>query len=276
MSIYGNTGFVLKNDVYARGTNVSRDGVLQGTKRCNECHQGLDAKDIVYYVFSARGTQAAQSRYFHVGCEVKYRIEPLTNGKSICRICNGGLGLDGCFILPSRKIYYHQSCLSKVPSEVVSVEDLDEKLQKRAEGRLKRGRLSYSVKVLPYKGLDLVRETSCGSGTDVISITINPLDGRLKDVHCHFGARLFYYGHWTNDYQETEEFIFHNPYHFTDRTIEEKQELLNNIKRAVIDLQKHYDKKGFPIGERLDADFQLRFLLEHGTSIDGVVSEAKR
>jgi len=281
MSTYNNTGFVLKNDVYARGTSVSRDGVLQDTKRCNVCHQALDAKDLVYYVFSARGTQAAQSRYIHTECEVKCRIEPHNNNRSVCRICNSGLGLDGCFKLPSRNIYYHQSCLSKTPSEAVSVEDLDEKLQKRAEGRLKRGRLFYSVKVLPYKGLDLVRETYCGSGTDEISITINPLDGRLKEVKYNYGARLFSCGHWITkteeDFYKAERYLLDgDSYDTHSLSREQRQELTRGIKEVLCDLQKHYDRRGFPIGERLDADFQLRFLLEHGTSIDGVVSEAKR
>ena len=271
MSVYSNTGFVLKNDVYARGTSVSRDGVLRDTKRCDVCHQALDAKDLVYYVFSARGTQAAQSRYIHTECEVKCRIEPHNNNRSVCRICNSGLGLDGCFKLPSRNIYYHQSCLSKTPSEAVSVEDLDEKLQKRAEGRLKRGRLFYSVKVLPYKGLDLVRETYCGSGTDEISITINPLDGRLKEVKYNYGARLFSCGHWT--IKTEKEDLLHPA---QSLSLKQWEELVKGIKEVLCDLQKYYDRRGFPIGERLDADFQLRFLLEHGTSIDGVVSEAKR
>jgi len=280
-SDFSKTGFVLKNDVYARGTSVSRDGVLQDTKRCCKCNQALEAKDIVYYVFSARGTQAAQSRYIHRECEVGYRIEPFTNGKSVCRICNSRIGLDGCFILPSRKIYYHQSCLSKTPSEVVSETDLDEKLKKRAEGRMKRGRIYYSVKVLPYKGLDLVRETYCGSGTNEISITINPLDGRLKDVHYNYGAQLFSYGHWITkieeDFYEAERYILDGSSYGTQSlSLKQREELVTGIKGAFVDLQKHYDKKGFPIGNRLDADFHLRFLLEHGNSIEGVINEAKK
>jgi len=275
-SSYSNTGFVLKNDVYARGTSVSKDGVLRDTKKCSECHQALDAKDLVYYVFSSRGTQAAQSRYVHVGCEVKCRIEPHDNNRSVCRICNSGLGLDGCFKLPNRNIYYHQSCLPKVSREVVSEVDLDEKIKKRAEERLKRGRLYYTIKVLPYKGLDLVRKTHDSSEKDEMSITINPLDGRLKQVNYGWGLSMFRHGYWVIVY-EIERYMTHeNIFTLRDFTPEQKQELITNIKNAVADLQKHYDKRGHPIGERLDADFQLRFLLEHGNSIEGIVNEAKR
>ena len=40
-------------------------------------------------------------------------------------------------------------------------------------------------------------------------------------------------------------------------------------------LQEHYDKKGLPIKERIDADYKLRFLIAHGNTLEGVVNDSK-
>lgn len=262
---YGNTGFVWKNDVYARGSHVNREGMVTSPKKCMVCGGNIEATETCIYVFSARGTSAAQSRYVHAACEPQCHIEPINRERSICRVCQKSGNLDGCFKIPGRNLYYHQSCLPNAPQEVTPEEEVRAKMKKRAEGRLKRGEVYYEVKIDPYTGLDLSRQNGHYS-TERVVITLKPLDGRLVQVSYDWSIYLFRSGHWVEEKGIKLSLL--------DR--ESPNNLAETLLKLQTDLKKHFDARGRVIGERLDGDYKLRFVLNYGTSLEGAVNEPIR
>jgi len=267
---YGKTGFVLKNDIYAHGNVVSKEGVVK-SKKCMICHKEINAIEIVYYVFSARGTQSASSMYVHTECEPQCRIPiPIRQSKSHCKTCNGSQNIDGCFLLPNRNIYYHQSCLPQTPCEVVPEAELEERLKKRAEGRLKRGEVYYTISLKPYVGLDFLATNRRYPASEVnLFLTIRPFDGRLSSVSV--GYCIFFSGGGWRPVRNAELDLSY--FKFDPK---KREECIATILQAVRDLRKHYNARGRPIGERLDADIHLRFLLKHGHTMEQMVNEPKR
>ena len=263
---YGNTGFVWKNDVYARGSHVNREGMVASPKRCMVCSGNIEATETCIYVFSARGTSAAQSRYVHAACEPQCHIEPINRERSICRVCQKSGNLDGCFKIPGRNLYYHQSCLPNAPQEVTPEEEVRVKMKKRAEGRLKRGEVYYEVKINPYAGLELFRVDHHISGPNKVIIVLKPLDGRLVRVSYDWSTRLFVKGCWVPE-SKLREFMEEE---------EEKKDVVETLLKLQTDLKKYFDARGRVIGERLDCDYKLRFVLNYGTSLDGAVNEPIR
>ena len=273
MSCYSNIGFVWKNDVYAHGARVNKEGMVIKPKKCMECNEAIDATETCIYVFAARGTSAAQSRYVHAACESKCHIEPISRKGSVCRVCQKSGNLDGCFRLPGRNIYYHQSCLPNARREVVPEEQIKEKMKKRAEGRLKRGEVHYEVKINPYTGLELSRIQEAGyhyDRTNHVEITLKPLDGKLVQATWGWGVNLFRSGGWGK-----QEDIKYN-LDTTPLRDKEHRPDLETLLKVQEDLKKHFDQRGRVIGERLDADYKLRFVLNYGTSIEGAVNEPTR
>ena len=150
---------------------------------------------------------------------------------------------------------------------------IKEKMKKRAEGRLKRGEVHYEVKIDPYTELELSRIQEAGyryDRTNHVEITLKPLDGKLVQATWDWGVNLFRSGGWGK-----QEDIKYN-LDTTPLRDKEHRPDLETLLKVQEDLKKHFDQRGRVIGERLDADYKLRFVLNYGTSIEGAVNEPTR
>lgn len=261
----GTTGIVIKNDVHARGCGVDRDGVHK-KHSCRECYRAFTDTEDVFYVFANRGTQSASSAYVHPGCVFKYK-RPRSG--YTCRICDKR-GSDMRLNLSySRGLWVHEACLDNVPRETVPVETIPERVRKRTLARFKRSTLRYDL-VIEDDGTLRLDKKSHGC---TIGVHVRALDGMLRYVCVKKGGGLI---------------LFTNKRWIIPEELKMRQEEQRRARRLITDadityaleiirlLQKHYDKKGRPINGRLDADYNLRFLLKYGNSMEGMTNDTTK
>lgn len=260
------TGIVFKNDVHVHGSSVTRDGIVI-RKKCACCRKEIGDLETVYYVFRARGTASATACYVHIDCEKNYRFPPETNKRTWCRICGKNEDLDGR--MPPG-LFYHSACLPNAKKETLPEEEIKRKLVKRTEGRFKRARLYYDIPIMPYEGVKLHHTPRQWHRDDsAVRVEARLLDGKI--VQASFRrVYIFTSGHW-NSVEEIKRQAVQDC--FTRQPLTSKE--IDALLQVYRDLQQHYDKRGRPIGERMDADFKLRFLLEHGTTVEGIINEAR-
>lgn len=259
----GSTGIVIKNDVHARGCPLSKMGVARKHK-CEVCKEVFSDTEDVYYAFSQRGTMSAASSYIHPACIATYRKQS-TKGGLYCRLCEKEEPDMRILTGHARGFWIHEACLENVDRETVPVETIPDRVRRRYEARFKRIELFYGVTMFEDGSLYLDRNSRFSAEAQ---ITVRMLDGKLKRAYFN-NVNLFIGGHWT---AEEDYGRLRKPEYDFERAVSEKQ--IAAAKEWQEKLQKYYDKRGYPIGDRLDADFKLRFLLENGNSVEGIIYEA--
>jgi hypothetical protein len=260
----GTTGVVIKNDVHARGCSINQDGTLQWKHQCSHCCKAFTDTEDVYYVFAYRGTQSAVSAYYHPGCAY---LRKESQKRWTCRLC-GNKNSDLRLALPYRRgVWCHHKCLSNVSREIVPVDQIPERVRKRTRERLKRGVLHYAVTIQPYKGLVLLpSKVPCGD--DNILVTVRTYDGKINSVQAPHGIGLTVGGRWVSEDLLMEQ--------IGSTVIPNKttQQLGQTLKQVLCDFREACDSCCRPKNGRLDSDFNLRFLLKYGNSIEGYIDES--
>jgi hypothetical protein len=272
-------GIVWKNNVNAHA-GATPDGVMQFKRHCSVCKKEIGDFETVLYCFLGRGTQSANAIYVHKECEQSY-VGTKISKRVKCRICEGGENLDG--VLPlnyDRKIFYHRSCLSKIESETVPLEKVRESATKRVKNRIAKVKVEYVVGLdFPYEGL-MLRQKGCANidryKDPHLNMCIRPIDGKLLWCLLEWQyARCFVFNEegWILGLNEEDKDSFTFSINALGRIGFQKlpKDSIEVYKATIIDLQKHFDNAGQPIGPRLDIDFKIRFLLKHGCSLEGLL-----
>lgn len=281
----GTTGLVWKNDVNRHGCGITRDGLLSGKHKCHQCERELEATDTVIYAFIGRGTMSAVSAYY---CDECFKAITATSSTprgsaGYCRICQKGKCEVRIPVRYNRNIWIHKACVPEISTaEVAPKEEVLKAAEKRSEERLKRARVRYCMRVkIPYDGHSLLLEKGSylreEKGSIVCRVKVRPFDGKLVSVDTdQYPYVTLFRGYWCKkgriflEIEDYEKDVANPKVHHAKPLPDGFYESMLELQK---ELQRHYNVRGYPINERLDADFELRFLLKNGNTIEGMLDD---
>lgn len=276
----GRTGLIWKNDANRHGCGVTNEGLLSHKHRCKVCREEIEATDKVIYAYANRGTMMAISSYVHEGCLLTLRTQG-GNGRNICRVCDKAPGDIYIPIRRGRGVWLHEACIPDInDDEVQPIEFVLKAVKKRSEDRLKRARMRYYMKVKhPYDGHTLLFDRDRPEkeeGHDLYRVEVRPFDGKLVRIQDNdvYWLMPFESGHWTKEEKLRKKIEDRNKDNAKwNRPVLSEEEIETLIQQQLAlqtELKKDYNARGYPIEERLDADFEMRYLLKHGNTLEGM------